>query len=91
MPLPTNDTHFDCLDWFVTVWPTIVSDSSEEQNKRLLQLADDMVNDAVIPLPSEYPEQLTKSSTNAEWSDKIMTHLKQKAQETGDAKCLGVQ
>ncbi|CAH0484418.1 unnamed protein product [Peronospora farinosa] len=40
---------------------------SEEQSKRLLQLADDMVNDAVIPLPSEYPEQFTKSPTSAEW------------------------
>ncbi|KAG2765187.1 hypothetical protein PC112_g25654, partial [Phytophthora cactorum] len=27
---------------------------SEEQCKRLLQLADDMVNDAVISLPSQY-------------------------------------
>ncbi|CAI5714124.1 unnamed protein product [Peronospora destructor] len=68
------DTHFDCLDWFVTVWPTIVSDSSKEQSKRLLQLADDMVNNAVIPLPSEYPEQLTKSSTNAEWRLHVPPH-----------------
>ncbi|CAH0480593.1 unnamed protein product [Peronospora belbahrii] len=40
---------------------------TEEQSKRLLQLADDMVNDAVISLPSEYPEQFTKSPTSVQW------------------------
>ncbi|KAF1782610.1 protein of unknown function DUF89 [Phytophthora cactorum] len=40
---------------------------SEEQCKRLLQLADDMVNDAVISLPSQYPEQAAKSPTSAQW------------------------
>uniref|UniRef100_H3GGB7 Sugar phosphate phosphatase n=1 Tax=Phytophthora ramorum TaxID=164328 RepID=H3GGB7_PHYRM len=40
---------------------------SEEQCQRLLQLADDMVNDAVIPLPSQYPEESAKSPTSAQW------------------------
>ncbi|GMF51751.1 unnamed protein product [Phytophthora fragariaefolia] len=40
---------------------------SEEQCKRLLQLADDMINDAVIPLPSQYPEESAKSPTSAQW------------------------
>ncbi|ETI46852.1 hypothetical protein F441_08800 [Phytophthora nicotianae CJ01A1] len=40
---------------------------SEEKCNRLLQLADDMVNDAVIPFPSQYPEQAAKSPTSAQW------------------------
>ncbi|OWY95443.1 hypothetical protein PHMEG_00034548 [Phytophthora megakarya] len=40
---------------------------SEEQCKRLLQLADDMVNDAVIPLPSQYPKESSKSPTSSQW------------------------
>ncbi|KAG1693526.1 hypothetical protein DVH05_023291 [Phytophthora capsici] len=42
---------------------------SEKQNKRLLQLADDLVNDAVIPLPSQYAEQAAKSPTSAQWEE----------------------
>lgn len=40
---------------------------STEQCERLLKLADDMVNDAPIPLPSQFPEQASKSTTSAEW------------------------
>jgi hypothetical protein len=40
---------------------------SEPQCERLLQLADDMVNDAVIPLPSQYPDESAKSPTSAHW------------------------
>ncbi|KUG00475.1 hypothetical protein AM587_10004472 [Phytophthora nicotianae] len=40
---------------------------SEEKCNRLLQLADGMVNDAVIPFPSQYPEQAAKSPTSAQW------------------------
>ncbi|KAI9998414.1 hypothetical protein PInf_002801 [Phytophthora infestans] len=42
---------------------------SEEQCERLLQLADDMMNDAVIALPSQYPEQAAKSPTSAQWEN----------------------
>ncbi|KAI9998413.1 hypothetical protein PInf_002800 [Phytophthora infestans] len=42
---------------------------SEEQCERLLQLADDMMNDAVIPLPSQYPKQAAKSPTSAQWEN----------------------
>ncbi|KAL3664021.1 hypothetical protein V7S43_010907 [Phytophthora oleae] len=42
---------------------------SDKQCKRLLQLADDLVNDAVIPLPSEYPEESAKSPTSAHWEE----------------------
>ncbi|KAI9922538.1 hypothetical protein PsorP6_001119 [Peronosclerospora sorghi] len=37
------------------------------QTQRLLQLANDMVHDAVIPLPSQYPEQVLYSPTSAHW------------------------
>lgn len=40
---------------------------SKEQSERLLQLAEDMANDAVIPLPSQYPEQFAKAPTSAQW------------------------
>ncbi|KAJ8571602.1 hypothetical protein ON010_g5234 [Phytophthora cinnamomi] len=40
---------------------------SDEQCRRLMQLADDMVNDAVIPLPSQYPQESAKSPTSAQW------------------------
>uniref|UniRef100_M4BSJ1 Sugar phosphate phosphatase n=1 Tax=Hyaloperonospora arabidopsidis (strain Emoy2) TaxID=559515 RepID=M4BSJ1_HYAAE len=40
---------------------------SSDQNNRLLQLAEDMIDDAAIPLPSQYPEQFTKSPTSAQW------------------------
>ncbi|KAH7463109.1 Damage-control phosphatase ARMT1 [Phytophthora ramorum] len=40
---------------------------SAEQSKRLLKLADDMVNNEKIPLPSQFPEQAAKSRTSAEW------------------------
>eukprot|EP00644_Phytophthora_capsici_P003272 jgi/Phyca11/541765/estExt2_Genewise1Plus.C_PHYCAscaffold_70666 len=38
-------------------------------NESLLQLADDLVNDAVIPLPSQYAEQAAKSPTSAQWEE----------------------
>ncbi|OWY94238.1 hypothetical protein PHMEG_00036089, partial [Phytophthora megakarya] len=40
---------------------------SAEQSKRLLNLADSMMNNAEIPLPSQYPEQAAKSQTSPEW------------------------
>ncbi|KAE9016992.1 hypothetical protein PF011_g6909 [Phytophthora fragariae] len=40
---------------------------SGEQCTRLLQLADDMINDAVIPLPSQFAEQAAKSPTSKQW------------------------
>lgn len=40
---------------------------SAEQNKRLLKLADDMINNAEIPLPSQFPQQMAKSRTSLEW------------------------
>ncbi|RLN26529.1 hypothetical protein BBJ28_00027221, partial [Nothophytophthora sp. Chile5] len=38
-----------------------------EQSQQLLQLADDMVHDAAIPLPSQFAEQSAKSPTSAHW------------------------
>ncbi|KAJ8521211.1 hypothetical protein ON010_g17854 [Phytophthora cinnamomi] len=40
---------------------------SDEKRRRLLQLADDMISDAKIPLPSQYPEQAAQSKTSSEW------------------------
>ncbi|KAL3664022.1 hypothetical protein V7S43_010908 [Phytophthora oleae] len=62
---------------YLTRLPGLVRDSvahnrdrfSEEQRQRLLQLANDLVNDAVIPLPSEYPEESAKSPTSAHWEE----------------------
>ncbi|KAF1784351.1 protein of unknown function DUF89 [Phytophthora cactorum] len=59
-PSPTNRLNPDYPDFNRERF-------SEEQCKRLLQLADDMVNDAVISLPSQYPEQAAKSPTSAQW------------------------
>ncbi|KAG7380849.1 hypothetical protein PHYPSEUDO_006742 [Phytophthora pseudosyringae] len=40
---------------------------SPEQSERLQKLADDMINNVEIPLPSQYPEQAVKSTTSSEW------------------------
>ncbi|CAI5724663.1 unnamed protein product [Hyaloperonospora brassicae] len=48
---------------------------SANQRQQLLQLAEDMINDAAVPLPSQYPEQCSKSPTSAHWE----TLLKGKA------------
>ncbi|KAE9350406.1 hypothetical protein PF008_g6451 [Phytophthora fragariae] len=40
---------------------------SADERKRLLQLADDMANDAEIQLPSAFPEQAAKSPTSKHW------------------------
>ncbi|TDH73218.1 hypothetical protein CCR75_000528 [Bremia lactucae] len=42
---------------------------SEDQCKRLLQLASDMASDAVILLPSQYPEQIAKSPLSDQWEN----------------------
>ncbi|KAG6587237.1 uncharacterized protein IUM83_02744 [Phytophthora cinnamomi] len=60
---------------YVTRLPGLVRDCvahnrdrfSDEQCQRLLQLADDMVNDAVIPLPSQFPLESAKSPISAQW------------------------
>ncbi|KAG7376072.1 hypothetical protein PHYPSEUDO_014510 [Phytophthora pseudosyringae] len=40
---------------------------SAEQGRRLLQLADDIANDAEVPLPSQFLEQAAKSPTSKHW------------------------
>ncbi|KAG2507464.1 hypothetical protein BBO99_00009096 [Phytophthora kernoviae] len=42
---------------------------SAKQCERLLNLVADMINDAVIPMPSQYPEQAAKSPTSAQWEE----------------------
>ncbi|KAK1934543.1 Protein-glutamate O-methyltransferase [Phytophthora citrophthora] len=75
--IPTNVPGTFANESYLTRLPGLVRDCvannsdrfSEEQNKRLLQLADDLVNDAVIPLPSAYPEEYAKSPTSAHWEE----------------------
>ncbi|RLN55284.1 hypothetical protein BBP00_00008563 [Phytophthora kernoviae] len=43
--------------------------SSAKQSKRLLELADDLINNAKISLPSQYPEQAAKSPSSAHWEE----------------------
>ncbi|GMF26446.1 unnamed protein product [Phytophthora lilii] len=45
---------------------------SAELGPRLLQLADDMANDAEIPLPSKFPEQAAKSPTSKHWESLLV-------------------
>ncbi|KAE9037142.1 hypothetical protein PR002_g6723 [Phytophthora rubi] len=40
---------------------------SEDKCQHLLQLASNMINNAKIPLPSQYPEQAAESRTSSEW------------------------
>ncbi|KAL3664020.1 hypothetical protein V7S43_010906 [Phytophthora oleae] len=40
-----------------------------EESKWLMQLADDMANNAKIPLPSTFPEQAVKSPTSKHWEN----------------------
>ncbi|OWY92731.1 hypothetical protein PHMEG_00038140, partial [Phytophthora megakarya] len=73
--IPTNVPGTFANESYLTRLPGLVRDCvannrecfSHEQSKRLLQLADDMVNDAVIPLPSQYPEESAKSPTSSQW------------------------
>ncbi|KAG1693525.1 hypothetical protein DVH05_023290 [Phytophthora capsici] len=75
--IPTNVPGTFANESYLTRLPGLVRDCvaynshrfSEEQSKRLLQLADDLVNDAVIPLPSEYPEEASKAPTSAHWEE----------------------
>ncbi|KAL4138156.1 hypothetical protein PRIC2_001663 [Phytophthora ramorum] len=45
---------------------------SAEEGRRLLQLADDMANNAEIPLPSQFPEQAAKSPTSKHWESLLV-------------------
>ncbi|ETL93348.1 hypothetical protein L917_08485 [Phytophthora nicotianae] len=69
--MPDTFAHTTCTIRMPQVLRDCVSNNgdrlSSEAVKRLLLLADDMVKNAEIPLPSTFPEQAAKSLTSKHW------------------------
>ncbi|EEY68226.1 uncharacterized protein PITG_04642 [Phytophthora infestans T30-4] len=63
--------HTTCTERMPQVLRDCVSSNGDHLSAEavtcLLQLADDMVNNAEVPLPSTFPEQAAKSPTSKHW------------------------
>ncbi|KAG7396903.1 hypothetical protein PHYBOEH_001593 [Phytophthora boehmeriae] len=68
---PGSFAHETCVSRLPDVLRDCVASNrdqfSVEQSKRILELADDLISNAKIPLPSQYPDQASKTPASAHW------------------------